>query len=53
MLTDFAISGDRNVIKREAEILNYKELNSRHTAYIECKTKATPLIRGVTGTSSK
>jgi hypothetical protein len=40
LLTDFAISGDRNVTKEEAEILKYKELNSRHTAYIECKNKS-------------
>ena len=50
MLIDVANSGDRNVIKKEAEkILNYKDL----TAHVECKTKVTPVIIGVTGTISK
>ena len=40
MLIDVAISGARNMIKKEAEILNYKDLNSRHTAYIECENKS-------------
>ena len=40
MLIDVAVSGERNVIKKEAEILNYKDLNSRPTAYIECKNKS-------------
>ena len=36
MLIDVAISGDRNVIKKEAEkILNY----NRNTAHVECKNK--------------
>jgi len=38
MLIDVAISGDRNVIKKEAEILKYKDLN-RNTAHVECKSK--------------
>jgi len=38
MLIDVAISGDRNVIKKEAEkILKYKDL--RNTAHVECKNK--------------
>ena len=35
-----AISGDRNVIKKEAEkFLKYKELKSRNTQHVECKNK--------------
>ena len=54
MLIDFAISGDRNVIKKEAEkILKYEGL----TAEIQCmwnvKTKVIPVIIGATGTISK
>ena len=44
MLIDVAISGDRNVIKKEAEkILKYKDLT----------TKVIPVIIGATGTISK
>ena len=40
MLIDFAISGDRNVIKKEAEkILKYKDLTIDITAHVECKNK--------------
>jgi len=40
MLIEAAISGDRNVIKKEAEkILKYKDLYSRNTAHVECKNK--------------
>jgi len=47
MLIDVAVSGDRNVIKKEAEkILKYKDL----TIEIECtwnvKTKVIPVIIG-------
>jgi hypothetical protein len=54
MLIDAAISGDRNVIKNEAEkILKYKDL----TIEIECmwnvKTRVIPVIIGATGTISK
>jgi hypothetical protein len=46
MLRDVAISGDRNVIKKEAEkILKYKDLT--------IETKAIPVIIGATGTISK
>ena len=39
LLIDVAISGDRNVIKKEAEkILKYKSYN-RNTAHVECKNK--------------
>ena len=54
MLIDVAISGDRNVIKKEAEkILKYKD----HTIEIQCmwnvKTKVIPVIIGATRTISK
>jgi hypothetical protein len=40
MLIDVSISGDRNVIKNEAQkILKYKDLNNRNTAHGECKNK--------------
>ena len=40
MLIDVAISGDRNVIKKEAEkILKYKDLTIENTAHVECKNK--------------
>ena len=38
LLIDVAISGDRNVIKKEAEkILKYKD--NRNTVNVECKSK--------------
>jgi hypothetical protein len=41
MQIDVAISRDRNVIKKEAEmILKYKNLNNRNTRNVECKTKS-------------
>jgi len=54
MLIDVAISGDKNVIKKEAEkILKYKD----HTIEIQrmwnVKTKVIPVIIGATGTVSK
>jgi hypothetical protein len=54
MLIDVAISGDRNVIKKEAEeILKYKD----HTIEIQrmwnVKIKVIPVIIGATGTISK
>ena len=39
-LIDVTVSGERYLIKKEAEILNYEDLNSRHTAYTECKNKS-------------
>ena len=40
LFIDVAISGDRNVIKKEAEkILKYKDLNNRNTAHMKCKNK--------------
>jgi hypothetical protein len=40
MLIDVAISGDRNVIRKEAEkILKYEDLTKEITAHVECKNK--------------
>jgi hypothetical protein len=51
MLIDVAISGDRNVIKKEAEkILKYKEL-TQYTWNV--KTRMIPVKIGATGTISK
>ena len=50
MLIDFAISGDRNVIKKEAKkILKYKDLTIEIQRMWNVKTKVIPLIRGATG----
>ena len=54
MLIDDEISGDRNVIKKEAEkVLKY----TNHTIEIQCmwnvKTEMIPVIVGATGTISK
>jgi len=54
MLIDVAISGDRNVVKKEAvKILKYKD----HTIQIQrmciVKTKVIPVIIGATGIISK
>ena len=54
MLIDVAISGDRNVIKKEAEkILKYKDLTIEIQRMWNVKTKVIPVIIGVTGTISK
>jgi len=54
MLIDFAISGDRNVIKKEAEkILIYKDLTIEIQPMWNVKTKVIPVITGATGTISK
>jgi hypothetical protein len=51
MLIDVAISGDRNVIKKEAEkILKYKDLITEIQCMWNVKTK---VIIGATGTISK
>ena len=40
MLIDVAISGERNMIKKEAEkILKYKDLTNRNTTHVEGKNK--------------
>jgi len=54
MLIDVAISGDRNVIKKEAEkILKYKHLTIEIQRMWNVKTKVIPVIIGATGTVSK
>jgi len=54
MLIDVAISGDRNVIKKEAEkILEYKDLTIQIQRMWNVKTKVIPVIIGATGTISK
>jgi len=52
MLIDVAISGDRNVIKKEAEkILKYNTIEIRRMWNV--KPKMIPVIIGATGTVSK
>jgi len=54
MLIDVAISGDRNVIKKEGEnILKYKDLTIEIQHMWNVKTKVIPVITGATGTVSK
>jgi len=54
MLIDVAISGDRNVIKKEAEkILKYKDLTIEIQRMMNVKTNVIPVIIGTTGTISK
>jgi len=55
MLTDVAVSGDRNVIKREAEkILKYKDLTTEgSTGQRNVKAKVIPVTSEATGTISK
>ena len=54
MLIDVAISGDRNVIKKEAEkILKYKDLTIEIQPMWKVKTRVIPVIIRVTGTISK
>jgi hypothetical protein len=51
MLIDVAISGDRNVIKKEAEkILKYKNLTVEIQRMWNVKTRVIPVTRGATGT---
>jgi len=53
MLIDVAISGDRNLIKKEAEkILKYKDLTVDIQRMWKVKTRVIPLIIGATGTIS-
>jgi len=53
MLIDVAISGDRNVIKKEDEkILKYKDLTIEIQRKWNVKTEVIPVIRGATGTIS-
>jgi hypothetical protein len=54
MLTDVAIPGDRNVIKKEDEkILKYKDITTEILRMWNVKTRVTPAIIGATGTISK
>ena len=54
MLIDFAISGDRNVTKKEAEkILKYKDFTVKKQRMWNVKTKVIPVIIGATRTISK
>jgi len=54
MLIDIAISGDRNVIKKEAEkILKCKELTIEIQLMRNVKIKVIPVILGATGTILK
>jgi uncharacterized protein YlxP (DUF503 family) len=54
MLIDVAISGDRNVIKKEDEkILKYKDLTIEIERMWNVKTRVIPVIIGATGTISK
>ena len=54
MLIDVAISGDRNVIKKEAEkILKYEDLTIEIQRMWNVKTTVTPVIIGAPSTISK
>jgi len=54
MLIDVAISGDRNVIKKEIEkILKYKDLTIEIQRMWNVKPKVIPVIIRATGTISK
>jgi hypothetical protein len=54
MLIDVAISGDRNVIKKEAEkILKYKDITIEIRRMWNVKPRVITVIIGATGTNSK
>jgi hypothetical protein len=54
MLIDVEISGDRNVIKKEAEeILKYKDLTTEIQHMWNAKTKVISVITQANGTISK
>jgi hypothetical protein len=54
MLINVEISGDGNVIKKEAEkILKYEDLTIEIQRMWNVKTKVIPVIIGATGTISK
>jgi hypothetical protein len=54
MLIDVAISGDRNVIRKESEkILKYKDLTIEVQRMWNVKTKVIPVIIGASGSVSK
>jgi len=54
VVINVGISGERNVIKKEAEkILKYKDLTIEIQRVWNVKTKVKPVIIGATGTISK
>ena len=54
ILIDVAISGERNVIKKEAEkILKYKDMTIEIQLMWKVKTRVIPVIIGATETISK
>jgi hypothetical protein len=54
VLIDVVNSGDRNVIKKEAEkIVKYKDLTTETQRMWNVETNVTPTITGVTVTISK
>jgi hypothetical protein len=54
MLIDVVISGDRNVVKKEAEkILKYEDLTIEIQRMWNLKTEVIPVVIGATGTISK
>ena len=54
MLIDVSISGDRNVIKKEAQkIVKYKDLTIEIQGMWNVKTKVIPVVTGATGTISR
>jgi len=54
MLIDAAISGDRNVLKKESEkVLKYKDLIIEIQRMWNVKAKMISVITGATGTISK
>jgi hypothetical protein len=54
MLIDVEISGDRNVIKKEAEkILKYEDLTTEIQRMWNVKARVIPVIIGATGTISE
>jgi len=53
MLIDVAISGDRNVIKKYAKILKYKDLTIEIQRMRNVKARVIPVMIGATGTISK
>ena len=54
IITNVAISGDRNVIKKDTEkILKYKDLRIEIQSTWNVKSNVIPVIKGATGTNSK
>ena len=53
MLIDVAVPGDRTVIKKEAQILKYKDLTIEIHPMWNVKAKVIPAEIGATGTISK